>query len=316
MPTLYDHSTTPPGAQFLDGSPGIKVCHTVNFDGADGEDVGQVTELWWYCGAQNGGTWTLVAWTPTASDSGDGGAGNNFVSKAFVGTPVANAWNKVVLDAPINVKGGSYRLRHGVHNGQYYWVNNGHFSGHDDSANGINALRSGDTSSGLGPINQGTFCVNSSPSAYPNLTGSQAFYGVDVTFVPSAVTPPEVHTTTGTAPATATASATARKVGISAGTAQAIGATAATNSSSRPTAGAAPATATASATTRSTRATSGTAPAAATVLASTRTTRVTAGTAVAVATAGSYSAQGAPGPWLVSRSSRDRRIVTRGRVAN
>jgi hypothetical protein len=315
MPTLYDHSSTPPGAQFLDGSPGIKVCHTVNFDGADGVDVGQVTELWWYCGAQNGGTWTLVAWVPTAGDSGDAGAGTNFVSKAFAGTPAANAWNKVVLDAPITVKGGTYRLRHGVHNGQYYWVNNSHFSGHDDSANGINALHSGDTSSGLGPINQGTFVVSSSPSAYPNLTGTQAFYGVDVTFVPSEVTPPEEHTTAGTASASATATSTAAKRGVSAGTATAAATSTAAVASSRVTSGTAAAAATATAATAGARTTAGTASAAATARATISKRVATAGTASATATGGTYSAQGAAGPWLTKRN-RDPRIVTRVQVAN
>lgn len=313
MPTLYDHGSAPPGAQFLDGSPGIKVCHTVDFDGAEGEDVGQVTELWWYCGAQNGGTWTLVAWVVTAADPS--GSGSQVASQAYVGTPVPNAWNKVVLTSPITVKGGSYRLRHGVHNGQYYWVNNGHFNGHDDSANGINARRSGDTSSGLGTINQGTFAVSSSTSAYPQQTGSQAFYGVDVTFVPNEVTPPEEHTSTGTANATAAATATSSKRSTTTGGAAALAAATASSSKRSTTAGTANATAAASATTSTARASSGTAPATANARAATSKRATTTGTARAVATGGSYTAQGAPGPWLVSRS-RDPRIVNRVQVAN
>lgn len=314
MPTLFE-GATPGGAQFLDGSPGLKVCHTVNFEGGDDEVVGQITELWWYCGPNTGGTWTLLLWRATAADDGFGGAGAPLASKAFVGSPAANAWNKVVLDPPIDVKGGVNRYRHGVHNGQYYWAQNGFFNGHDEVNGPISALRSGDTSSGLGTIYQGTFAAGADTSTYPQQTGTQANYGVDITFEPSGGEPPEEHTTAGTASASATATSAAVKRGISAGTGTAAATATAAVASTRVTSGTAAAAATATATTAGVRTSAGTASAAATARATISKRATTAGTASATATGGTYSAQGAPGPWLTKRN-RDPRIVTRVQVAN
>lgn len=180
MVSLFDHGSTPAGSQFLDGTPGIKVGTTFNFDTA-----GQVTELWWYCGAQVGGTWTFTGWDITTGDSGGTGAGTQICTQAFVGTPTANAWNKVVLSPAVNVTGGNKRYRFTIHNGQYYWVNNNFFNAHDEINSPVNALRDGDTSSPLGLINQGTFTVGSSTTSYPQQTGTKANYAVDVTFVAS-----------------------------------------------------------------------------------------------------------------------------------
>lgn len=180
MVSLFDHGSAPAGSQFLDGSPGIKVGLTFNFSSA-----GQVTELWWYCGAQVGGTWTFTVWDITTGDSGGTGAGTQLATQAFVGTPSANAWNKVTLSSAISVSGGNKRYRVAIHNGQYYWVNNNFFDAHDEVNGPISALRDGDTSSPLGLINQGTFTVSSSTTSYPQSTGSKANYAVDVTFVAS-----------------------------------------------------------------------------------------------------------------------------------
>lgn len=180
MVSLFDHGSAPAGSQFLDGSPGIKVATTFNFSAA-----GQVTELWWYCGAQNGGTWTFTGWDITTGDSGGTGAGTQICTQAFVGTPTANAWNKITLSPAVNVSGGNKRYRFAIHNGQYYWVNNNFFNAHDEINGAVSALRDGDTSSPLGLINQGTFTVSSSTTSYPQSTGSKANYAVDVTFVAS-----------------------------------------------------------------------------------------------------------------------------------
>lgn len=177
MPTLFN-GATPGGSQFLDGSPGIKVALTFNFSGP-----GQITELWWYCGPNTGGTWTLTLWDITTGDASSSGAGTQMASQAFVGSPAANAWNKVVLSAAQDVLGGNKRYRVAVHNGQYYWTNNGFFNAHDEINGPISALRSGDSSSPLGVINQGTFVVSSSATSYPTQTGSQALYPVDVTYI-------------------------------------------------------------------------------------------------------------------------------------
>lgn len=180
MATLFA-GATPAGSQFLDGSPGIKVALTFNF-----AKSGQVSELWWYCGAQNGGTWTLTMWDITTGDSGGTGAGTQLASQAFVGTPTANAWNKVTLGASVSVASGNKRYRVAVHNAQYYWVDNGFFSGHDEVSGDISALRNDDASSSLGTIKQGTFIVDASATSYPTQTGSQALYPVDVTFTADA----------------------------------------------------------------------------------------------------------------------------------
>ena len=180
MVSLFDHGATPAGSQFLDGSPGIKVGTTFNFSTG-----GQVTELWWYCGAQVGGTWTFTGWDITTGDSGGTGAGTQICTQAFVGTPTANAWNKVVLSPAVSVTSGNKRYRFTIHNGQYYWVNNNFFNAHDEINGDVSALRDGDTSSPLGLINQGTFTVSSSTTSYPQQTGTKANYAVDVTFVAS-----------------------------------------------------------------------------------------------------------------------------------
>lgn len=317
MPTLYDHSSPPPGAQFLDGSPGIKVCETYTFEEPAGVGVaGQVTEVWFYVGGNNGGTWTVVGWDITTNDVGSGGGGTLVANQAFVGTPTANAWNKVTLTAPVDIPANANkRWRFGVHNPQYYWASNDFFLAHDEVSGPISALRDGDTTSTLGLINQGTFGIGSSVTAYPAQTGSKARYGIDVTFVPSGGEPPEEHTTAGSAVATATATATAAKRGISAGSATAAAGATAAVTSTRVTSGTAGALAGATATTATARTTSGSAVALAGARATAAKRAVTAGTARATATGGSYSAQGAPGPWLTKRN-RDRRIVTRVQVAN
>jgi hypothetical protein len=180
MATLFG-GATPAGSQFLDGSPGIKVGLTFNFSGP-----GTITELWWYCGPNTGGTWTLTLWDVTTGDASLTGTGTQLKSQAFVGTPVANAWNKVSLTAAQAVLGGNKRYRLAVHNGQYYWVNNNFFNAHDEVNGPISALRDGDSSSPLGSIRQGTFIVASSATTYPSQTGSKALYPVDVTFIPDA----------------------------------------------------------------------------------------------------------------------------------
>jgi hypothetical protein len=182
MATLFG-GAAPSGAQFTDGSPGIKVGLTFNFD-----TTGQVSELWWYCGANVGGTWTLTMWDITAGDSGSAGTGTQLASQAFVGTPTANAWNKVTLGSPVSVAAGDKRYRVAVHNTQYYWAFNGFFLLHDEVSGDISALRDNDTTSTLGAINQGTFALGSSTTSYPTQTGDRALYPVDVTFASDAST--------------------------------------------------------------------------------------------------------------------------------
>jgi hypothetical protein len=185
MATLFN-GATPAGAQFLDGSPGITVATTFTFHNAGVGVAGQVTEVWWYCGAQTGGTWTAVGWEVTTNDSGSGGTGTIVANQAFSGTPTANAWNKVTLTVPVNIPANyNKRWRFGVHNGQYYWANNNFFNVHDETNGVITAYRTNDTTSSLGQINQGTFSLGSSVTAYPAQTGSAANYGIDVTFVPA-----------------------------------------------------------------------------------------------------------------------------------
>lgn len=159
------------------------------------------------------------------------------------------------------------------------------------------------------PIGNGRFATGA--DAYPSGTFGGHNYWIEIGIVPDG----EEHDTTGTAAAAVSASATAVKVGISAGTAAVAPAASSASGSSRTTSGTAALTALGSAVAAPVKVSSS--PAAATVTATgvTATVRVTAGTASVVATGSNYTAQGAPGPWLVSRN-RDPRIVTRVQVAN
>lgn len=189
MTSLFDHGSAPAGAQFLDGAPGIKVCTTFTFHNAGVGVAGQVTEVWFYVGANNGGTWTAVGFEVTAPDSAPGGT--QIASQAFSGTPTANAWNKVTFSSPVNIPADyNRRWRFGVHNGQYYWANNNFFNTTDYTNSPITAYRDNDTTSTIGVIFQGTFAVGSSTSSYPGNTGTKANYGIDVTFIASGGTTP------------------------------------------------------------------------------------------------------------------------------
>lgn len=190
MTTLFG-GATPGGSQFLDGSPGIKVCTTFTFHNAGVGVAGQVTEIWFYVGAQTGGTWTVLGWEVTNNDVGAGGTGTLVASQAFSGTPTANAWNKVTLSSPVSIPADyNRRWRFGVHNPQYYWAQNSFFDTHDETNAPITAYRDNDTTSTLGAIYQGTFAIGSSTTTYPAQTGSKANYAIDVTFVASGGTTP------------------------------------------------------------------------------------------------------------------------------
>jgi hypothetical protein len=191
--SLFNHSVAPAGSQFLDGSPGIKVCTTFTFQSSPGVGVaGVVDELWFYVGAQTGGTWTAVGWEVTTGDTGNAGAGTQVLNQAFSGSPVANSWNKVTIASPVAIPANANkRWRFGIHNTQYYWTNNGFYNAHDEVNAPVYALRSGDTtSSTLGLINNGTFAIGSSTTSYPQQTGSQANYGIDINFTASSSTTP------------------------------------------------------------------------------------------------------------------------------
>ena len=193
MTSLFSHAGAPAGSQFTDGSPGIKVCTTFTFHNAGVGVAGQVTEVWWYCGANTGGTWTAVGWEVTAADPS--GAGTIVANQAFAGTPTANAWNKVTLSSPVDIPADyNRRWRFGVHNVQNYWANNDFFNTTDYTNAPITAYRDNDTTSTLGRLDQGTFSVSSSVTAYPAATGSKANYGIDVTFIASGGTTPVTGT--------------------------------------------------------------------------------------------------------------------------
>lgn len=194
-----------------------------------------------------------------------------------------------------------------------YCAVNGYFNSTTHTVGDITAPQDAYFRTGLGTFWNGAYAGDA--TSYPNQHFNATSYLVGPAVRIIGAVPPETHTTTGTAAASATATASAVKRGISAGTASASATASATNSSSRVTTGTAAAAATATATTATARASSGTAPASATARAVSTTIRVTAGTASANASAGNYSAQGAPGPWITTRS-RDTRIVTRVQVAN
>lgn len=126
--------------------------------------------------------------------------------------------------------------------------------------------------------------------------------------------PPEIHTTTGTATVVVTARATtagARPVAAAASLATTATAIAATL---RATAGAAAVAPTATASVATSRTRTGAAALVLTARAAVSGRRVTAGTAAVYVTGGSYSAAGAPGPWLETRS-RPAPVITRSRRA-
>jgi hypothetical protein len=294
MSTLFG-GVAPAGAQFTDGSPGITVCTTFTFHEAGVGVAGQVTEVWWYCGANTGGTWTALGWEVTHNDVGGAGAGTLVANQAFVGTPTPNAWNKITLSSPVDIPADyNRRWRFGIHNPNNYWANNNFYETHDETSAPITAYRDDDTTSTLGKLSQGTFALGATLTTYPAQTGLKANYGIDVTFFAGGA-PPEDHTSTGTALATATASATDSTVRVSSGTAAAG--------------------ATASAAVSPLRPTTGTARATATAAASVTAAHTSAGTALAVATASNYTAGGTRGPRVVSRSSNRPRIVTRAQLA-
>jgi hypothetical protein len=186
MTTLFG-GATPAGSSFTDGSPGIHVCTTFTFHNSGVGVAGQVTEIWFYVGGNNSGTWTVVGWEVTAADPS--GAGTLVANQAYSGTPPQDSWSKVTLSSPVSIPADyNRRWRFGVHNGQNYWVNNNFFNVHDETNAPITAYRDNDTTSTIGRIDQGTFAISSSVTAYPASTGSKANYGIDVTFVASAST--------------------------------------------------------------------------------------------------------------------------------
>lgn len=113
---------------------------------------------------------------------------------------------------------------------------------------------------------------------------------------------PDDHTTTGTAPATATARATSAGVRSTSATATAAASAVASSTSVRATIGTAAASAAAPASSSTTRATVGMAPAIATARAAAATVRTTAGSARATASASGYVAAGSASPRLITRS--------------
>lgn len=173
-------STTPGGAQFLDGSPGITTAVSVYFD-----VPGTITHVRFYCGAQNGGTWTGSVWEVTSADNGSGTG--TLLGKKDMTSPATLAWNEIALDPPISVSANTlYRIS--IRNGQYYWAENSFFSGHDEVSGNIHANHNGDNPTGLGTMYQGSFVVTGTPDVYPNQVGAAANYAVDLLFEADEVT--------------------------------------------------------------------------------------------------------------------------------
>lgn len=242
------------------------------------------------------GTHTGVLYEVTADDTGaDGSSGSGTGTEMKVSgtlTIAASSWQTFMFDTPVPVVAGkAYRIGYRTSLG-HYAAQAGGYNAAGITNGDLSAPKTGDPAGGFAVIKNGTFIP--SITLYPNRTFNGNMYPIGPVFTAAGVIPPEEHTSTGTARATADARATVTTTRVSTGTA--------------------PATAAATASVATRRVSTGTAPALASARASITPRHVSTGTARATATAGSYTAGGSPGPWLRTRA-KQRRIVTRTQVA-
>lgn len=302
----YLYTGVTPVVNVNDGSP-ITLSTTFYVTEADAVCVGGEVEL----PNPVNGTHSLVLWECTHEDA-DGTPAGTELASVLLGdrSPGRNYGafaNAVALDTS-----KIYRLGVRSSAGSYCAVN-GYFNATEHVVGPITAPQDSYFRSGLGTFWNGAYGLDA--TSYPTQHFNSTTYLVGPAVRIVGAVPPEDHTTAGTASASATATSAAVKRGVSAGTATAAATATAAVASTRVTSGTAAAAATATATTAGARTSAGTASAAATAHATVSKRAITAGTASATATGGTYSAQGAPGPWLTKRN-RDPRIVTRVQVAN
>ena len=168
--TLGTGSETPAG-DFSDGSPGIVTALVMVF-----AVNGTVSDIGFRCGATVSGTYTSNAWQLTSSTTG-----TLLASKAFTGTPTANARNWTTLTTPISVTAGVPYV-FGTHSsaGRYVLTNNV-FNGASLTSGNITAPASGTSVGGIA-IKQGCFAVSATATVFPDTEGSKADYFADVKF--------------------------------------------------------------------------------------------------------------------------------------
>lgn len=280
---------------------------TQTFNVADAAEGGPVTVATTFVPAVDGtvdgvqvygesnpvGTHDAVLYEVTFDDTGaDGssGPGTGTLLKVYgLGTILASQWQTIMFDTPVPVTGGkAYRIGYRTSLG-HYAAQGGGFNAAGIVNGDLSSPKTGDPAGGFAVIRNGTFIPNT--TQYPNRTFNGNMYPIGPVFSAAG---DEEHTSTGTAPATASARSTV--------------------TTSRSSTGTATATADARATDATSRISTGTAHASASASASTAPRKFSTGTAHATASAGSYTAGGAPGPWLVSRR-RQGRIVSRTQVA-
>jgi hypothetical protein len=242
------------------------------------------------------GTHAAVLYEITADDTGaDGSSGPGTGTElATVAIPSVNAaqWQTIAFDPVVSVTAGTaYRIGYRTSLG-HYAAQGGGFNAAGIVNGDLSSPKTGDPVGDFTVIKNGTFVP--SITLYPNRTFNGNMYPIGPLFTAAADIPPEDHTSTGTARATADARSTVTTTRTSTGTAVAAADATATEATSRTSAGSALAVAAA---------------AAATV-----PQRISTGAARAIAAGSNYTAGGAPGPWLVSRR-RQSRIVARTQVA-
>lgn len=179
--SFWTHGEIPAQPNQSDGTPGIapglRFYTTV---------PGVITHIRFLASGTVSGTYTGELWTTTGTDASDAGTGTLQYSEAFSGTPSAGNWNLIELDIPYRPTPFTELLTVDVHNSAGRYVNtNGVFTSagaaSDDGClvapqNGTDPLGNGWT------IHNGVFAISATDGAYPNLTGTQANYFVDVVF--------------------------------------------------------------------------------------------------------------------------------------